>query len=102
MGMNDLESGEPTEPTEDQAHAEAVNEMFELHRDIGRRALAKAMAVLDQIDAADIPINVAVQLLKFGADLERRAVLGIEPEGEQDPFSALAGVLDGKPKPTPS
>lgn len=76
----------------DPAHAEALRQMFELHRDVGRRAMVKAMAVLDQIDPGDIPVNVAVQLLKFGADLERRALLGIEPDDEDDPFSKLAGA----------
>lgn len=82
-----------TDDAEDQAHAEAVRQMYELHRDVGRKALTKALDAIDQMDAADIPIAVAVQLLKFGADLERRAVLGIEPDGEDDPFSALAGAL---------
>lgn len=84
-----------TEPEpEDQAHAEALKEMWDLHRQVGRKALNKAMDALDQMDAKDIPIAVAVQLLKFGADLERKAVLGIEPDGEDDPFGALAGALD--------
>lgn len=77
----------------DQAHDEAVREMYELHRDVGRKALQIALDVLDAINPADIPINVAVQLLKFGADLERRAVLGIEPEDGEDPFAGIAGAL---------
>lgn len=79
---------------EEQAHAAEVKAMYELHRDVGRKALTKAMEVLDKMDAANIPIDVAVRLLKFGADLERKAVLGIEPDGDDDPFSALAGALD--------
>lgn len=79
---------------EDQAHAEQVREMFELHREVGRKALTKAMEALDKMDAANIPIDVAVRLLKFGADLERKALLGIEPDGDDDPFGALAGALD--------
>lgn len=79
----------------EEAHAEAVRKMYELHRDLGRKAMTKAMAALDATDPLEIPVNVAVQLLKFGADLERRAVLGIEPDGDDDPFSALAGALDG-------
>jgi hypothetical protein len=86
MGVN--------EPEVDEAHAEAVREMWELHRKVGRKALEKAMDVLDQMSADDIPIAVAVQLLKFGADLERKAVLGIEPDGEADPFGVLAGALE--------
>lgn len=76
------------------AHAAAVKAMFELHQRVGRKALEKALEALDLMDAGDIPIAVAVQLLKFGADLERRAVLGIEPDGEDDPFSKLAGALE--------
>ena len=72
---------------------DAVREMYELHVQVGRAALAKALAAIDLIDPKDIPLNVAVQLLKFGADLERRALLGIEPDGEADPFGTLAGKL---------
>jgi len=61
------------------AHAEAVRQMYELHRDVGRKALEKALDAIDQMDASQIPIAVAVQLLKFGADLERRAVLASNP-----------------------
>lgn len=82
-----------TEPEDDPAHAEAVKAMYELHVDVGRKALTKALAAIDLMDPADIPINVAVQLLKFGADLERRALLGIEPDGDDDPFGTLAGRL---------
>jgi hypothetical protein len=85
---------EPELDPEEVAHAEAIRQMYELHRDVGRKAMEKALQALDQINPSDIPINVAVQLLKFGADLERRAVLGIEPEGEQDPFAALSGSVD--------
>jgi hypothetical protein len=81
------------EVDQDVEHAEELRQMYELHRDLGRRAMQKAMAVLDQIDPADIPVNVAVQLLKFGADLERRALLGIEPDAEHDPFDALAKAM---------
>jgi hypothetical protein len=80
-------------PDDTPEHAEAVKEMYELHVQVGRAALTKALAAIDAMQPADIPINVAVQLLKFGADLERRALLGIEPEGEDDPFGNLAGRL---------
>jgi hypothetical protein len=79
---------------EELAHAEQVREMYELHRDVGRKALQLALDALANIDPSTIPIDVAVRLLKFGADLERRAVLGIEPEGEDDPFAALSGTLE--------
>jgi hypothetical protein len=83
------------EPDVDPLHAEAVKAMYELHRDLGRRAMQLAMAVLDRTPPEDIPVGIAVQLLKFGADLERKALLGIEPDGEADPFGVLAGALEG-------
>ena len=84
-----------TEDEVDPDHAEAVREMYDLHVQVGRKALQKALAAIDLMDPSDIPINVAVQLLKFGADLERRALLGIEPDAETDPFRELAGIVDG-------
>lgn len=79
----------------DDPHAEQLRVMFALHRDLGQRAMRLAMTVLDNADPADIPVNVAVQLLKFGADLERRAMLGIEPDADHDPFDALAKAMAG-------
>jgi hypothetical protein len=79
---------------EELAHAAEVKAMYELHRDVGRKAMTKAMEAIDNMDATEIPIAVAVQLLKFGADLERKAVLGIEPDGDDDPFGQLAGALE--------
>jgi hypothetical protein len=87
-------SADIEEDAEQQAHAEQVRQMYELHRDVGRKALELALDALSNANPADIPIDVAVRLLKFGADLERRAVLGIEPDGEDDPFSKLAGALE--------
>lgn len=78
----------------DPAHAEAVRSMWEAQRTLGRKAMDLAIRAIDNADPASIPVNVAVQLLKLGADLERRAMLGIEPDGEADPFSALAGALE--------
>ena len=75
------------------ATVEQLREMYELHRDLGRRAMTLAMTVLDNADPAEIPVNVAVQLLKFGADLERRALLGIEPDDDADPFKELAKAV---------
>jgi hypothetical protein len=83
-----------TEPESTPEHAEAVKAMYELHVDVGRKALQKALAAIDLMDPADIPIQVAVQLLKFGAELERRALLGIEPDADTDPFRELAGIVD--------
>jgi hypothetical protein len=81
-------------PTDDVDHDEQVRQMYELHRAVGRAAMTKALAVLDALDINDIPVNVAVQLLRFGAELERRAVLGIEPDaGADDPFDALVKAM---------
>ena len=82
-------------PVEDEAHAEQLREMWDLHRQVGRSAMQKARAAIDLMDPADIPINVAVQLLKLGADLERKAMLGIEPDEDDDPFDALAKAAGG-------
>lgn len=81
----------------DDEHAEQLREMYELHRTVGRAAMTKALAVINQLDLADIPVNVAVQLLKFGAELERRALLGVGSEDDDgdDPFDALAKALEG-------
>lgn len=68
-----------------------LRQMWEAQRDLGRKAMGLALRALDNADPATIPVNIAVQLLKLGADLERRAMLGIEPEGDDDPFSKLAG-----------
>lgn len=81
----------------DVEHAEELRIMFALQRDLGRRAMKLAMDVLDRVDPADIPVAVAVQLLKFGADLERRAMLGIEPDPADDPFDALAKAMSSAP-----
>lgn len=67
-----------------------LREMWEGQRDLGRKAMQLALQALDQADPATIPVNVAVQLLKIGADLERRALLGVEPDAADDPFDALA------------
>lgn len=87
------------EPVDQEAvdHDEQVRQMYELHRDVGRAAMQKALAVLNAIDVKDIPVNTAVQLLKFGAELERRAVLGIEPDKGDDPFDALSQAMEGLP-----
>ena len=70
--------------------ADLVRFMYEQQRDIGREAMKIALDALRQADPSTIPVNVAVQLLRLGADLERKGTLGIEPEGEDDPFDKLA------------
>jgi hypothetical protein len=83
-------------PPEPPVEVDELREMYELHRNLGRRAMQKAMQVLDMTEPGDIPVNVAVQLLKFGADLERRALLGIEPDDDHDPFDQLAKAIGGE------
>ena len=83
---------------DDADHDQQVRDMYELHRAVGRAAMTKALAVLDALDVSDIPVNVAVQLLRFGAELERRAVLGIEPDaGADDPFDDLVRAMSEVP-----
>jgi hypothetical protein len=78
-----------------------IEEMNELHVDLGRKAAELAMQVLESASVADIPIATAVALLKFGVELERKALLGAEADDDGgDAFDALAGMLAGQP-PTP-
>lgn len=81
-----------TDEHDESVHAAEVLAMHKLHCDVGRKALTKAMEALDLMDASTIPIDVAVRLLKFGSDLERKALLGIEPDDDDDPFKSLAGA----------
>lgn len=78
------------DPDED----EDLQQMFAAHRAVGKAAMDKALEAINMTPASDIPINVAVQLLKFGADLERKAALGIDPDEDDDPFGAIAGALN--------
>lgn len=79
----------------DAEHLQQLRQMYDLHKKVGRAALEKALEVLQRLDVDDIPVQVAVQLLKFGADLERRALLGVEPDEDSDPFAELAKALSG-------
>lgn len=83
----------PVEGEVDPEHQEQLREMFDLHRQVGRAALQKALEVVNRLDVDDIPVQVAVQLLKFGAELERRALLGIEPDEDDDPFAELVKAM---------
>lgn len=74
-----------------------IEAMNELHVDLGRKAAELAMTVLEQIEPADIPVATAVALLKFGVDLERKALGQSSEDGDgEDPFSKLAGAMTGK------
>lgn len=73
-----------------------VDEMNELHVELGRKAAELAMQVLESLDVSDIPVATAVSLLKFGVDLERKALLGADADGDGgDPFDALAKAMSG-------
>jgi hypothetical protein len=50
---------------------------------------------LNNVALADIPVATAVALLKFGVELERKALLGVEVDAEDDPFDAL--LTGGQP-----
>jgi hypothetical protein len=79
-----------------------IEEMNELHVALGRRAAELAMEVLTAVTVADIPVATAVSLLKFGVELERKALLGAEADGgSADPFDALAQALLGGQEPAP-
>jgi hypothetical protein len=72
-----------------------IEKMNELHVELGRKAAEKAMAVLSSLGTDEIPVATAVALLKFGVELERKALLGAEPDHASDPFDSLAKVLAG-------
>lgn len=78
--------------------SDPVEEMNELHVALGRKAAELAMGVLESLDVEEIPVATAVSLLKFGVELERKALLGAEADGDgADPFDALAKALSGQP-----
>ena len=80
--------------------SDPIEVMNETHVEIGERAAELAMQVLESISPADIPVATAVSLLKFGVELQRKALLGVEADGDgPDPFEALASALGGKPAP---
>lgn len=78
------------------ATPDPIETMNDLHVALGRKAAELAMEVLTALDVNDIPVATAVSLLKFGVDLERKALLGVEADGENDPFEALTKALDGQ------
>jgi hypothetical protein len=94
-------SDEP-DPVDPVDPVDPIEEMNTLHVELGRKAAAKALEVLESVNVSDIPVATAVSLLKFGVELERKALLGVEPDGDGsgDPFDALAKALGGQP-PTP-
>jgi len=70
-----------------------IEQMNQLHVDIGRRAAELALEVLTAVNPADIPFASAVSLLKFGVDLERKALLGAEDDAAADPFESLVKAM---------
>lgn len=76
--------------------------MNTLHVDIGRKAAVLAMQVLQTTDPKDIPFASAVALLKFGVELERKALLGADDDGAtSDPFESLVKTMQGTTTETP-
>lgn len=75
--------------------SESVEEMNEAHAELGRKAAELALQVLENLDVSEIPVASAVSLLKFGIELERKALLGTESDGDGavDPFEALAKAM---------
>lgn len=81
----------------EQASEPDVESMYRLHVEIGRQAAQLALSVLQNADPADIPIAAAVQLLKFGVELERKSVLGVDESGDEaDPFDEIVQGLLGQ------
>ena len=82
--------------------ADPVEAMNELHVQLGRKAAELAMQVLEQLDVTEIPVATAVALLKFGVELERKALLGSESDAGDgvDPFDALAKAVAGQSPPS--
>lgn len=72
-----------------------VESMNELHIELARKAARLAIKVLEGAEVREFPVASAVSLLKFGVDLERKALLGVEPDDGADPFDALAAAMSG-------
>lgn len=80
----------------------AIEKMNALHVEIGEKAAELALQVLEAVKPEDIPVASAVSLLKFGVELQRKALLGAEDDaGEDDPFDALAKALTSDQNETP-
>lgn len=80
------------------AEEDAVEVMNQLHVDIGHKAAELALSVLDTVNPKDMSVASAVSLLKFGVELERKALLGVEEDAaESDPFEALIKTMNQKP-----
>lgn len=74
--------------------SDQIEDMNQAHCDLGRKAAELALDVLEGIDPSEIPVPSAVSLLKFGVELERKALLGSEEDEDgADPFDALAKAL---------
>ena len=80
---------------------DAIEVMNELHVELGRKAAEKAMEVLESLGVDEIPVATAVALLKFGVELERKALLADEDGDDdgEDPFEALAKAAAGGQEP---
>lgn len=78
-----------------------IEAMNEVHAELARKAADLAMNVLESVELKDIPVASAVALLRFGVDLERKALLGSEDsDGDVDPFEGLAKALAADPSQT--
>lgn len=69
--------------------------MNRVHAKLGQEVAEAAQQALVALGFEVLPATSLVQLLKFGVDLQRKALLGIEPDdkGEADPFAELAKSL---------
>jgi len=89
---------------EDLSRLEELRAMHGRHQRAGRLAMGKALAALQNVDAADIPPYAAARLLELGARLERDTLVvsveslqGVAPAPIEDPWEAIARELDGVP-----
>lgn len=87
--------------TEDHARLEQARTMYDQHRRVGRVAIAKALAALQNLPPDRIPAGAAARLLELGIRVERQTLstspedfIGMRDDIEvEDAFAALAREL---------
>lgn len=86
---------------EDRQRLDNIRTMYDQHRRVGRVAIAKALAALQQLPADHIPAGAAARLLELGIRVERQTLsttpedfLGVRDDTDvEDAFAALAREL---------
>lgn len=87
---------------EDEGRMEHAREAWDMHRQIGRAMITKALRALDALDVNHIPAGAAARLLEVGMRTER-GILSITPaqmigqrsteEQGEDPWDVIAREL---------